>query len=64
MVPRSTRKSTCSTNANEKEMNDVFKFLGQEFRAVTKTYEEITEAVELKCSNPNTYPQNSIVSPL
>jgi len=46
-TPKATRKSTWSTKANfKKGASELFEWLGLEFKAVTKTCEEILEALE------------------
>ena len=47
VLPKGTRRSTRSTKANsKKEVNELFKRLGQEFSAISKTCAEIAEAFE------------------
>jgi hypothetical protein len=46
LTPRATRKSMQATKANSKKgMSELFKQLGQEFQAVTKTCKEILEVL-------------------
>jgi hypothetical protein len=46
-APKATRKSTRSTKANSKKgASELFERLGQEFKAISKTCEEISEALE------------------
>lgn len=45
--PRTTRKSTRATRANTKKgVSELFERLGQEFKAVAKTCEEISGALD------------------
>jgi hypothetical protein len=45
--PRVTRKSTWSAKASSKKSaHELFEWLGQEFQAVTKTCEDITEVLD------------------
>ena len=46
-APRATRKSTRAAKANSKKgMRELFERLGEEFQAVTKTCEEIADALD------------------
>ena len=48
MILKVTRRSTRSAKANnpKMEMGELFRRLGQEFRAVRKTFEEMAQAME------------------
>jgi hypothetical protein len=47
-VPKATRRSTCSTKANnsKKDISELFRRLGQEFGTITKTFEDMAQTME------------------